>query len=262
MLLLAGKKIVFGLHARPLHKRFLYVRPFLEVLSMLGILKGIHAVNQADALMLRRILKRINVFYIPNGVDCKQFRPDAGKKGDDVFQILFVGALSEDKGVDIVLQVGMRLKTQYPRANIKIVIASVGGPLEDEVRDTAEKSFVEYRGFVSDKMLARLYSESHAVLLPSRNEAFSLTALEAQASGTPVVCSDIAGYRQMIRDGYSGVIVKKYDASSFVDAIVLLYQLYNTQYYEYLKMCTNARKNAERFSWDKVAHALFDRFLE
>ena len=181
---------------------------------MVGLLKGIHAVNLADAVTLRRMLRGVNVFFIPNGVNCERFKPIARKRGD-VFQIIFVGALSEDKGVDIVLKVAEELKAKYPAMNAKVVIVSTGGPLEQEVLRAFAKGIVDYRGFLEDNLLADLYAQSHVALFPSRDDTFPLVLLEAQACGTPVICSNLIAYKQAVKDRTTGIICKEYSVSAF-----------------------------------------------
>jgi len=92
-----ARKVILGLHSRPSYKRFILIKPLLTLMNRAGLVKGIHAVNIVDALTLRRILSNIPVWWIPNGVDCRRFKP--GAKRGDVFQALFVGALSDDKGL-------------------------------------------------------------------------------------------------------------------------------------------------------------------
>jgi glycosyltransferase involved in cell wall biosynthesis len=92
-----ARRIALSLHSRPNYKRFVYAKPLLKLMNKLKLLRGIHAVNVADALTLRGILGGVPVLWLPNGIDCDHFRPRP--KRADKFQVLYVGALSEDKGV-------------------------------------------------------------------------------------------------------------------------------------------------------------------
>ena len=78
---------------------------------------------------------------------------------------------------------------------MRFVIASSGGPLKSIVEKAHKDGVVEFIGFVSDSELARLYAESHVAVFPSRDEAFGLVSLEAQASGTPVIATDLPAFR-------------------------------------------------------------------
>ena len=77
-------------------------------------------------------------------------------------------------------------------------------------------------GRVDDDEKARLYRTSDVFVFPSldRSEAFGLVALEAQASGTPVVASDLDGVRTVVRDGETGRLVPPGDEGALAAAIV------------------------------------------
>jgi len=87
-----------------------------------GLVKGIHAVNIVDALTLKRILSSIPVWWVPNGIDRRRFNP--GAKRDYVFQVLFVGALSDDKGIGTFIETARIVKRDH-----RFVIASSGRSL-------------------------------------------------------------------------------------------------------------------------------------
>ena len=176
-------KIIIGLHAGPNYRRFILIKPILTLLNKAGFVKGVHTVNIVDALTLRKILSKIPVWWIPNGVDCRRFKP--GTKRGDVFQVLFVGALSEDKGVDTFIETAKIVKSHYN--DIKFVIASAGGPLRGLIEKAQKEGIIEFLGFLSDEDIAKLYAESHVAVFPSRGEAFGLVSLEAQVPGTPEI---------------------------------------------------------------------------
>jgi len=241
-----ARKVIPGLHSRPNYKRFL-IKPLLTLMNRTGLVKGIHAVNIVYTLILRRILSNIPVWWVPNGVDCKRFKP--GAKRGDVFQVLFVGALSDDKGVDTFTEAARIVKRYY--SDVRFVIASSGGPLKSIVEKAHKNGVVEFIGFVPDSELARLYAESHVAVFPSRDEAFGLVSLEAQASGTPVIATDLPAFRQTVIDGVTGILVRPYSPQAFADAIIKVRGLWLNNRQEYERMSISARKNAERFCWEK-----------
>ncbi len=253
LVLISGARgITLGLHSRPSYKRFCMVKPMFKILNKMGILKGIHTVNIVDAIQLRNILK-IPIHYIPNGVDCNKFRPRS--KRNDKFQVLFVGALSEDKGVDTFIDVAEIVKKKYD--DVDFIIASIGGPLKDLVIEAERRGIIKFLGFVSDDVLAKLYAESHVALFPSREEAFGLVSLEAQASGTPVIATDIPAFRQSVVNGVTGILVKPYKPEAFAEAVIKLRELWMFNRDRYVEMCVNARRNAERFCWERIAKRIY-----
>lgn len=251
-------KVILGLHSRPSYKRFILIKPLLALMNRTGLVKGIHAVNIVDALMLRRILSNIPVWWVPNGVDCRRFKP--GTKRGDVFQVLFVGALSEDKGVDTFIETAKIVKSHYN--DIKFVIASAGGPLRGLIEEVQKEGIVKFLGFLSDEDIAKLYAESHVAVFPSRDEAFGLVSLEAQASGTPVIATDIPAFRQSVIDGITGILVRPYSPQAFANAIIKMRELWLNNRQEYERMSISARKNAERFCWEKVVKIYYEKFFK
>jgi|GEM_PF-1654415 len=253
-----ARKVILGLHSRPSYKRFILIKPLLALMNRAGLVKGIHAVNIVDALMLRRILSNIPVWWIPNGVDCRRFKP--GAKRGDVFQALFVGALSDDKGVDTFIEAARIVKRYYN--DVRFVITSSGGPLKSIVEKAHKDGVVEFIGFVPDSELPRLYAESHVAVFLSRDEAFGLVSLETQASGTPVIATDLPAFRQSVIDGITGILVRPYSPQAFVNAIIKVRELWLSNRQEYERMSISARKNAERFCWEKIVKIYYEKFFK
>ena len=253
-----ARKVILGLHARPSYKHFIFIKPLLALMNRAGLIKGIHAVNIVDALILRRILSNIPVWWIPNGVDCRRFKP--GIKRNDVFQVLFVGALSDDKGVDTFIETARIIKRYYSDA--RFIIISPGGQLKKIVEEAHKEGIVEFIGFVPDDELAKLYAESHVAVFPSRDEAFGLVSLETQASGTPVIATDLPAFRQSVIDGVTGILVRPYSPQAFANVIIKVRELWLNNRQEYERMSISARRNAERFCWEKVVKIYYEKFFK
>jgi len=62
--------------------------------------------------------------------------------------------------------------------------------------------------------------QNHITVFPSREEAFPLVSLEAQASGTPVITTDLPAFRQSVINGVTGILIKPYSPQIFADAII------------------------------------------
>jgi len=253
-----ARKVILGLHSRPNYKRFILIKPLLTLMNRTGLVKGVHAVNIVDTLILRRILSNIPVWWIPNGIDCRWFKP--GAKRGDVFQVLFVGALSDDKGVDTFTEAARIVKRYY--SDVRFVITSSGGPLKSIVEKAHKDGIVEFIGFVPDSELARLYAESHVAVFPSRDDTFPLVSLEAQASGTPVIATDLPAFRQSVIDGITGILVRPYSPQAFANAIIKVRELWLNNRQEYERMSISARRNAERFCWEKIVKIYYEKFFK
>jgi len=122
---------------------------------------------------------------------------------------LVVTELVPHKRVDTALEAARRAGRP-----IKVV---GGGPdrerLAARYADTAQ-----FLGRISDSELEELYPRARALMVPSVEE-FGITAVEAQASGRPVVASAAGGARETVIDGTTGVLVPPGDVDAFADAI-------------------------------------------
>lgn len=185
-------------------------------------------VSRFSAEVLGAPPARTEVIY--GGADPRRFAPQPGGDRDGV---LFVGRLTPHKGVD-------RLIRALPaRAGLRI--AGSGGhdprPPErdypDLLRRLAEGRDVRFLGPASEEDLPGLYRSAAVLAMPSVDrtcygrpvpvsELLGLTALEAMASGTPVVASRIGGLAEVVVDGETGFLVEPGDLAALHDRLALL----------------------------------------
>lgn len=145
---------------------------------------------------LRRIGVRSPIEVVHNGIDTNRFTPDGSghpdiKKNGPV--VLFVGRLVEGKRPGDVLEAFAYLQDRRPDAKLYFC---GNGPLRSnlkaDVRAMDLSENIEFLGYVPYEMMPSLYREADVVMLPSRSEGFPRTILEALATGTPVVCNNLA----------------------------------------------------------------------
>ena len=193
-------------------------------------------------------------YLIPNGVDTKRFAP-AVSKDNSQFTVLFAGRLDYQKGVDTILEAVRHLEQENER-NIVYKICGTG-PLRKEVQKFAEsRPNVHYLGYVPDDELVQLYKTASLFLMPSRRETFGLVALEAMASGTPVVVTDISGPRTFVRESF-GRMVPPTDSKALADTIQWFYRLFLEHPDDLETMAKNARDICvKEFDWESVADKL------
>lgn len=150
---------------------------------------------------------------VPVSADTDRFRPDAGDRAlirsrfslDRSRVVLFVGRLVRHKGVQFVID-AMR----YMNGDTRLLIVGDGdyaGTLRRNIRARGLSGRVTMLGDIPDALLPSMYRASDVVAVPStsRLEAFSIAAIEAMASGTPVLVSNIPGVREVIEDGEQGM---------------------------------------------------------
>mgnify|MGYP003967070531 CR=1 FL=1 len=179
--------------------------------------KGIASFIVPSSYMKNQLIQagfaREKIRVIPYGIDVNTVQPRFDNDG----YMLFVGRLSEEKGVEMVL----RLARMIPDIQFKIV-----GRGPDEARLHAighSLKNVEFVGFKLGEELKELFRGAKAVLLPSRvHEVFPLTALEAMAAGKPVIGSHVGGMSEMIEDRANGFLVQPTDLHAWVEAVMRL----------------------------------------
>lgn len=164
--------------------------------------------------------KRRPIEVINPGVDLGKFRP--GKKTFEP-SILYLGRLKPYKSIDVLIRAIKGVIKNVP--NVTVTIAGGGesrSQLEQMVRDLNLSRVVKFVGKVSDKTKAELLARSWVLAQPSMVEGWGITAIEANASGTPVVASNVPGLRDSVSNPHSGFLVPWGDVDKFAEKITLL----------------------------------------
>lgn len=221
---------------------------------------AVTAISQDLADLARCTAPNQEIAIVHNGVDTREFHPQQDMQSrQSTFNVLFAGRLIERKGVGYLLEALVRLALKYSR--IRLVVAG-DGPLkhwcENFVREHQLASRVIFLGFVPHSDIARVYQESHVFVLPSLNEAHGNVALEALASGLPIITTK-TGASELI-DG-NGIVVAKRSVSDIACAIERIMTDGDLR----LKMAARSRELAKEYSWSDTArqyHRLFLKFRD
>lgn len=185
---------------------------------VLGLSDAIIAVSRAVAEHVTRLAEdRTPVFIIQNGVDRQRFRPGHAMSRNGVRGI-FVGRLIANKGPQFLLAA---LKNPLSRPpGLKLDIVGDGPMRQDLERFVARRGLqttVNFLGLRRD--VPELLQRSDFFVRPSLLEGMPLTALEAMASGLPVVMSDVGGTREVVIDGVTGYLIEPGVVSSLQRAL-------------------------------------------
>jgi phosphatidylinositol alpha-mannosyltransferase len=201
---------------------------------------------------------------IPNGVDVNLFgdtRIAPLPEFQDGLNILFVGRLEVRKGVHCLLEAFARVKNVLPQARLLVVgphSARETNSLQNLLRSWGLRD-VHFLGYLSEKELARCYRTAHVFCAPSlSSESFGVVLLEAMAAGLPVVASDIAGYRTIMKHQEEGYLVPPGDVEAIADALVALLCQPELR----RAMAARGRTTAARYAWDRIAADVLSFYME
>jgi phosphatidylinositol alpha-mannosyltransferase len=158
---------------------------------------------------------------IPNGVDLTLFHPNGRGPTDYLTRgprLLFLGRLDPRNGLDTVLQAMPRILVRYPAT--KLVVAG-DGPLRSMYERMARPlgAAVQFVGRVNGER-PECYGTTDLYLCPTTKASFGITLLEAMACATPLVASDITGFRELVAGGAEGILVPAREPRAWAEAVV------------------------------------------
>jgi phosphatidylinositol alpha-mannosyltransferase len=194
---------------------------------------------------------------IPNGVDVDRFRRAVpiARWQDGTKNLLFVGRHEPRKGLlDLLKAYRILRKTG---CNCRLLIVGTG-PLGREARRyvaTRRLQGVEFLGRVSDDEKAQLYRTADVYVSPATGgESFGIVLLEAMAAETPIVASDIHGYKGVLRRGREGLLVPPREPKELAAAIARLLRDDELR----AEMGRAGAARAQEFSWERVTAKVDD----
>jgi len=206
------------------------------------------------------------VEVVPPGVDLRVFRPRDQDEARarlgvplDAVVPAFVGRLQPLKAPDVLLHAVACLVERDPALRHRLFVPVVGGPSGSGLESPRSLSalaeglgisdLVRFIPPVSRDRLADWYAAADVVCVPSYSESFGLVAMEAQASGTPVVAAAVGGLTTVVRHGRTGLLVEGHDPQDYARAIgsVITRPAYRAA------LASAAASHALDFAWERTA---------
>jgi glycosyltransferase-like protein len=207
---------------------------------------------------------------VRNGVDTRRYRPshDASERRRDRdafdlgehFTVLTIGGIEPRKGTLTLLEGFARLREQSPELGAQLVVAG-GATLFDyrheidrfhtRVAELGLGHAVRVLGTLTDDEIERLYRAADVFAFPSTKEGFGLAALEALASGLPVVASDLDALTTFLDDGDSALLVPVGDDEALAGALARLGHDASIR----RRLRANGSRVAADYGWDAAADA-------
>jgi glycosyltransferase involved in cell wall biosynthesis len=228
-----------------------------------------HVADQAVELGVASHRVRV----IRSGVDTERFRPrDKGTARaalgvkQDVRLVLFVGNLEPRKQLDVLLRALVEVRQRIPHVELAIVGSGASAGVEDQSarlrRLAAElnlQAAVRFVGGVDADGLLLWYAAADVFALPSSSEAQGIVALEAMASGLPVVASAVGGLLDTIDNRVDGFLVQSGDVFNLAGRLVEVLSDEGTR----VRLGQAARRRVEsHFSWATTVAATIEVYRE
>ena len=231
-----------------------WYRLFLPMLA-----KRVQRIFAPSEYVKQKVMRRFgieNVIVIPNGVNYSFFHPEAIQKEFDLptCYILFVGSLAPRKNLNLLLRAWSDIKSEFKEA--RLIIVGVSGYVFGPVHLPDDLQQIRFLGYVEDEVLAGLYANATVLVLPSQEEGFGLPAVEAMASGVPVIVSDGGALPEIV--GEAGLIFCLSSPMGLENA--LRECLSNTKLRSELKQKGLLR--AQQFSWKNSAELVWKNLNE
>lgn len=165
--------------------------------GIVGVSRFIALTHKAKALFVQGGFPAERMVVKPNFI-----AEDPGVGGPRSQRVLFVGRLTHEKGVELILEIWAKHQIEFP---LRIVGS---GPLEQKVREAAaENPLIEWAGELPHEQVMAEMREARVLLMPSvGQETFGRTLIEAFATGTPVVAANHSSMAEVVEHGVTGLL--------------------------------------------------------
>ncbi|HEY5220435.1 MAG TPA: glycosyltransferase family 4 protein [Gemmatimonadaceae bacterium] len=205
------------------------------------------AVSHSTTVALNQYFKA-DWQIIPNGIDVDVFNPDAPRPPEirtDMPSILFLGRFDPRNGLDTLIDAFRRVKARGRQAQLVVV---GDGPLRDHYYGLAAGDpDITFVGSVLEGRPS-YYANCSMYACPTTKASFGITLLESMACETPIVCSDILGFRDVVENDREALMVHCSDRDALADAIVRLIDDQTLR----ARLGKRGREEALQYGWNRV----------
>jgi glycosyltransferase involved in cell wall biosynthesis len=186
-----------------------------------------------------------NISVVPPGVE-HRFTPSGERSREPL--VVAVGRLVPVKRFDILIDALAEVHKRHPA--LRAVIVGEGyerDALETKIRSMDAASWIDLPGRLEDDEVLGLYRRAWALASSSAREGWGMTITEAGACGTPAVATAIAGHRDAVEHGCSGLLAERpEDLAVHLDAVVSSPELRE-------RLGRGAMEHARHFTWEVTA---------
>jgi glycogen(starch) synthase len=204
---------------------------------------------------------------IPNGIRPEAYQPLSQYSFREQLHlspeekiVFYIGRLVQEKGIQILLEAAPLILERFPQTTFAI---AGKGPFEvhlkNQTREMGLGGKVHFLGYIDDQARNDLYHAAAAAVFPSLYEPFGIVALEAMASGTPVVVSSVGGLDEIVEHEKDGLKVYPNDARSLAEQVCRILSAEDWA----ASLAENAHDKAvNNYSWKKIARQTSELYEE
>ena len=215
-----------------------------------------HFIPKIDKSKIKTIYNGIDEKYVPYPNKAQKLKEKLKIQGP---VLLYIGRITQYKGVKSIIEAYRLVKSENP--NISLVIGGKPDFLMKKEYNNWVESFKDvcFLGFIPEADIPFYYSMGDIfITYSSSSEGFGLTSLEAISCGTPVICSDISVYKEILED--HAIFVPPSNPIKLAEKINLL--LSNDTLRN--QLVRNAQEYIKKYSWNAVGKRLekeYEKYL-
>ncbi len=185
------------------------------------------ALNKCDRIVVlsevwqdwfRNELQCKNVTVVPNVIPDPRFFNK--KQRDEMFHLLFLGLINEEKGIfDLIQAIAYNKEQLLGKFQLHIAGNGMVSRLKNVINDKGLQDIVQYEGWVDGEAKHYLLSHSDALILPSYTEGLPISILEAMSYRLPIISTPVGSIPSVVSDGVNGFLVEPGNGSEFIKRI-------------------------------------------
>ncbi len=205
------------------------------------------AISHSTSEDLRRIGVLNDIFVVQSGIPKI---PKVAAESRQKNLIAYVGRVKKYKSIDHFVKAVSLIKN---KRGVEAIIVG-DGDAKDYLVNLSNRLDVEitFTGFVSEEEKYRIYSSARVIVQPSIKEGWGLTAIEAQSCGTPVVCADSPGLREVVSSNKTGFLYPYGDIDVLANRVIELLD----DEAKWQTFSRAAKEWVNNFSWDIAAEKI------
>lgn len=204
------------------------------------------------------------IVQLPRGLPLHQFNPSHAGKGTwekfgekKAVRFLFCGRISKEKNIPFLNEVWKKFTKKHD--DVQFMFVGYGWYLEELKEIYKDNPEVLFAGEQGGEMLAGLYADADFLVFPSTTDTFGNVVVEAMASGTPAIVTDVGGPKSIVKDETNGKI-RPLDEDAWLNALEECYDLKKNHPEEYDAMSKRVFEKSQFYTLENASKTQFAYF--